>query len=189
MTATDPAAPLRDVKFNTIDFKLTGAFMVAMARQPADLRPTTLRSFMALLGAYARSHGALLMQDAAREAPAPDIVFGPVAGEDFGVSFLPNPGETGDAPLGMWRVAQVLEVWNVREEAAMTLLQNRANAVHIRLPEAGNIAEKEQKALGLQASGETFDAPPYLEPYALGEMTALEFVWSNVGDYTTRSCR
>lgn len=189
MTAPDATAPLLDVKYNTLDFKLTGAFMVALTRHKPEALPSTLRSFMALLSAYARSHHAAFGQEDGRTKPAPDLVFDSVTGEDFAARFVPNPGEEGPAPLGTWMVEKVLEVWNVREEAAVSLVQNRANQVYVRLPESGNISAKEQTAQDMQAKGAAFDLPPYIAPYLDGDMSAMEFVWSNVGDYTTRSCR
>ena len=189
MTAPETAAAPPDVKYNTLDFKLTGAFMVALTRRKPEALPSTMRSFMGLLSAYARSHHARLAQPEGRNSPAPDLVLGPVEGDDFTARFVPNPGDDGPAPLGIWQVDKVLEVWNVREEAAIHLVQNRANQVYLRLPETGNIGDKELTAQEMQAKGELFDLPSYIAPYQKGEWSALEFVWANVGDYTTRSCR
>ena len=189
MTAPDPAATLPDVKYNTLDFKLTGAFMVALTRHGPEALPSTLRSFMGLLSAYARSHQARLAQAEGRNSPAPDLVFDPVEGPDFTARFVPNPGEDGPAPLGIWQVDKVLEVWNVREEAAISLVQNHARHVYVRLPETGNIGTKELTAQEMPAKGEVFDLPSYIAPYQQGALSPMEFVWANVGDYTTRSCR
>ncbi len=190
---TAPTAALPDVKYNTLDFRLTGAFMVALTRHKPEALPSTLRSFMGLLSTYARSHHARLAQAEGRNSPAPDLVFDPPydpgTGGDFTARFVPNPGEDGPAPLGIWQVDKVLEVCNVREEAAISLVQNHARHVYVRLPETGNIGDKELTAQEMSAKGEVFDLPSYIAPYQKGELSALEFVWANVGDYTTRSCR
>lgn len=71
----------------------------------------------------------------------------------------------------------------------MALFQNRADHVNIRLPERGNIGAKVLLAQELQHMGGKFPNMPYIEPYFDDRMTAMQFVWANVGDYTTRSCR
>lgn len=188
-TGPDTTAAPPDVKYNTLDFTLTGAFMVALTRHRPEALPSTLRGFMGLLSTYARSHHARLAQPEGRNSPAPDLVFDQVGGADFTARFVPNPGEDGPTPLGIWQVDGVLAVCNVREEAAIALVQNRANQVYVRLPEPGNIGDKELTAQEMSAKGEVFDLPSYIAPYQKGELSALEFVWANVGDYTTRSCR
>lgn len=187
MTPDTPTPP--DVKYETINFTLTGAFMIALTRQPESALPTTVEGFVTLLGNYARAHAGTLTSETGRIERSPDIPDAPVAGDKFAVTFTPLEGDGSADPLGIWAVETVLEVRNVRRGAKMRLFHNTADHVNIRLPEPHNIAAKEDLALEHDAAGTRFDNMPYIEPYFEGEMSSMQFVWANVGDYTTRSCR
>lgn len=182
-------APLPDVKYVTIDFTITGAFMVAMSREKAAVRPKTVKTFMTRLASYARAHAGTISTSPGRREKAPNLPKGRVASAKFEVSFKPNDGDTSRNPLGSWIVDAVLEVRNVRRDAKMKLFSNSASSVHIRLPERNNIAAKEDMALEHESNGTQFDKMPYIDDYFSGKKSAMEFVWDNVGDYTTRSCR
>lgn len=181
--------PLPDVKYVTINFTVTGAFMVAMSREKASARPKTVKTFMAKLADYARAHAETISTGPGRREKAPDVPKKRISSQKFEVSFRPNPGDTSPDPLGTWAVDAVLEVRNVRRGAKMRLFTNSASSVHIRLPERQNIAAKEDIALDHEANGTQFDKMPYIDDYFSGKKSAMEFVWDNVGDYTTRSCR
>lgn len=187
MTAAAPTIP--DVKYETISFTITGAFMIAMSREAAADYPTTVEAFVTLLGNYARKYSATLTSAAGRLARSPDITREVIAGPSFAVSFTPLPEEGSADPVGIWEVENVLMVRNVRRGASMTLFHNSADHVNIRLPERNNIAAKEDIAMAHDAQGTRFENMSYIEPYFEGEMTSMQFVWANVGDYTTRSCR
>lgn len=187
MTTGSPAQP--DVKYNTIDFETVGAFMIAMTRQPAANYPTTVEAFCNLLANYARKFAAQLAEGEGSLARSPDIVTETVKSPLFAAYFKPLDGDTSDNPLGHWVVDGVLEVQHVHKAATMSLFQNTADHVNIRLPEKNNIAAKEDLALQHQAEGSRFQNLTYLDDYFAGKTTAMQFVWGNVGDYTTRSCR
>lgn len=185
---TETPTPL-DVKYETISFTITGAFMIAMSREaPADF-PTTVEAFITLLGNYARKYSGILSSEAGKLARSPNITREQIDGPLYATGFTPLPEETGDDPLGVWEVENVLQVRNVRRGASMKLFQNSADHVNIRLPEPNNIAAKEGIAEQHQADGTLFPKMDYIDPYFSGQMTAMQFVWANVGDYTTRSCR
>lgn len=189
MTTPDtPAFP--DVKYNTISFTITGAFMIAMSREPESVWPTTVERFVGMLADYARTHHQTLQSEAGRVNRSPDVVTEPVQSDFFAVTFMPRPDDPSADPVGTWAVENVLEVQNVRRGAGMKLFHNTADHVNIRLPEKNNIAAKEKVALDFDASGQgRFENMPYIAPYFSGEMSSMQFVWANVGDYTTRSCR
>ncbi len=183
-----PPTALPDVKYVTIEFELVGAFMVAMAQEEAADFPTTVADFMRMLSNYCRQYAQTLSEEPGSAEPAPAIVFDDVEGSTFAAQFIPH--DTPELPgLGIWEVDSVLRVLNVREDATMALFQNRADHVNIRLPERGNIGAKVLLAQELQHMGGKFPNMPYIEPYFDDRMTAMQFVWANVGDYTTRSCR
>lgn len=187
MTTETPAFP--DVKYNTIDFITVGAFMIAMSRQPAANYPTTVEAFCKLLANYARKYTAYLTEGEGRLDRSPEIVTEETDSPLFAAYFKPLDTDTSDNPLGHWVVDGVLEVQHVHKTAAMTLFQNNADHVNIRLPEKNNIAKKENDALKHQTDDTMFQNLTYLDDYFAGKTTAMQFVWGNVGDYTTRSCR
>ncbi len=180
---------LPDVKYETLNFTFVGAFMVAMAREKPKRRPKTVKAFMRMLSCYLRSHAGTISEEAGRMDLAPDVPQDCPDTPAFAVRFVPNEGDGAKHPLGMWEVDAVLRVLNVRRDAKMRMFSNTASSVHIRLPEKHNIAAKELKAQELQHRGEQFPRLAYIEDYFAGKTTNMEFVWDNVGDYTTRSCR
>lgn len=58
----------------------------------------------------------------------------------------------------------------MREEAAISLVQNHARHVYVRLPETGNIGDKELTAQQMPAKGEVFDLPAYIAPLSDGRV-------------------
>lgn len=180
---------LPDVKYDTINFTLLGAFMVAMAREKPKRRPKTVKAFMKLLSCYLRAHAQTISEDPGRSERAPDLPDDCPASQLFEPRFIPNEGDKSKHPLGTWEVDAVLRVLNVRRDAKMQVFSNTASSVHIRLPETGNIEKKELLALDLKLREERFPSLTYVEDYFAGKTTNMEFVWDNVGDYTTRSCR
>ncbi|WP_151718138.1 hypothetical protein [Gemmobacter serpentinus] len=178
-----------DVKYETLSFTITGAFMIALSRVPPTSYPATVADFMGLLGDYARSTAAALETGAGRLMRAPDLPPGPVSGMAFPVSFTANPGDTSADPLGTWEVAGVLRLLNLRQGAAMQVFHNTADQIYLRLPEPQNIADKEDRAIQHDSEETRFENMPFIAPYFEGDLTSMEFVWANVGDYTTRSCR
>lgn len=178
-----------DVKYETLNFTLVGAFMVAMAREKPKRRPKTVKAFMRLLSCYLRAHAQTVSEDPGRLERAPNVPDQCPESHLFEARFIPNEGDTSKHPLGTWEVDAVLKVLNVRRDAKMRMFSNTASSVHIRLPEKGNIETKELLAQDLQARNERFPRLGYIEDYFAGKTTNMEFVWDNVGDYTTRSCR
>lgn len=173
-----------EIKIDIEDFTITGAFMVALTRLPPAQRPTDVAGFVGALADYGNRHGAALNSGAGLTT-APDIIPGA----------LPAPGpyaaqfDAGSDGIGIWQVAGLIALRNVAQGAAMAFVQNTAQNVVLRLPETGNIAAKETVANTLDSTGGRFEALPFLGPYETGDITSLQFVWANVGDYTTRSCR
>lgn len=182
-----------DVKYHTTGFTELGAFMVALSRQSPDTYPKTVEDFMQMLSAYVNHffYGAAA-NEIDKSKPSPDIPPGLASKGPGQARFIPHAGDEKDA-IGSWVLDGILEVQNVQRNATMQLFQNSAQHVNIRLPERENIANKEQDAVKKMAQTPPgkFEKMTYLDAYFSDSptMTAMEFVWANVGDYTTRSCR
>jgi hypothetical protein len=182
---------MTSVKYEPLDLLIVGAFMVALSRANPGDRPTSLPRMMELLAIYSHRHNS-------GEAPiVPNRLAPDIATSHPGPLVAVPRFEPGADDLGTWIVDGVLKVRNVRRYAALTLFQNTAEHVSIRIPEAENIGELEQDAVNnadknlTPEARRTFLNLAYYESYIAPGSTVqpATVVLSNVGYYTTRSCR
>lgn len=186
---------MTEVKMEVSQPVAVGAFLTALARlQTADL-PTTVARFMEMMGDYLFTHFNKTKFDPEFTMnPAPDVVLTRPAAPTILSEFLPDiVGDTAADAVGNFVIAGFIEVKNVRRSAELDLPRNRADLITLRLPERQSLREAEQEAAEISKSGNPnlkWNGPTYYEYFQpKSTMTTMEFLWANIGDYTTRSCR